>query len=113
MNEVYMRNVMKKTRKKRKGGVMGKSLSYVRFTQGLIDLLESKTMSVKKECPMAMTIKWSAVSKDEDDECGVCHDFMKINKKEDDCVSDCPCEIFGCEEAVKRAWLRLEEEGII
>jgi hypothetical protein len=60
---------------------MEKSLSFTMFTQGLIKLLESKTMSIKKECPMTMTVEWNTISNSEDDECDICHDFMGINEE--------------------------------
>ena len=40
--------------------------------------------------------------------CTACQKFMRYMDNH-----NCPCDRWGCNEAIKRAWLILEEEGFI
>jgi len=39
--------------------------------------------------------------------CYECADFVNVPNE------NCPCNVLGCQEAIKRTWLALEEKGFI
>ena len=77
----------------------------------LVRMLEGKNPC--GHCPAGedFTVVWTKrmIWSNPYDTCQICRDFIKIPKT----APICPCHILEEDEAMKRSWIALEEEGVL